>query len=80
MKRQFQSIKSTLANRLRDRRKELGLSQEAMADLTGIDRTYASQIERAVANPSLEVLVNIGDALNLDVADLLRDETRVHDS
>ncbi len=80
MKRQFQSIKSTLANRVRDRRKELGLSQEAMADLTGIDRTYASQIERAVANPSLEVLVNIGNALDLDVVDLLLDQARVRNS
>lgn len=80
VKRQFQSIKSTLANRVRDRRKELGLSQEAMADLTGIDRTYASQIERAVANPSLEVLVNIGNALDLDVVDLLLDQARGRNS
>lgn len=71
MNRQCQAIKSTLANRVRDRRKELGLSQEAMADMTGIDRTYASQIERALANPSLEVLVRIGNALDLDVVDLL---------
>lgn len=44
--------------------------------MTGIDRTYASQIERAVANPSLEVLVRIGNALDLDVVDLLVDKPR----
>ncbi len=47
-----------------------------MADLIGIDRTYASQIERAVANPSLEVLVSISNALDLDVVDLLLDQAR----
>lgn len=61
---------------MRDRRRELGLSQEAMADMTGRDRTYASQIERADANPSLEVLVRLGNALELDLVELLVDKPR----
>jgi transcriptional regulator with XRE-family HTH domain len=72
--RPVQQIKQTLARRVRDRRKELGISQEAMADLVGIDCTYASQIERALANPSLEVLACIGEALDLDLIDLLQDQ------
>lgn len=32
--------------RVRDLRKEKGLSQEAFADLTGIDRSYMGHIER----------------------------------
>lgn len=74
MNRPIQKIKQTLAHQVRDRRKELGISQEAMADLVGIDRTYASQIERAVANPSLEVLASISEALGLDLIDLLQDQ------
>ena len=65
VKRQFEYIKLTLTSRVRDRRKELGMSQEAMVDLLGIDRTDTRQIERTVANPSLEVLVNIGNELDV---------------
>ena len=42
-----------------------------MADKTGIDRTYASQIERAVANPSLTVLCNMANALEITLSQLL---------
>lgn len=72
VKRSAQQIKQTLAQQVRDRRKELGISQEALADLVGIDRTYASQIERAVANPSLEVMAALSEALKLDLIDLLQ--------
>jgi len=47
------------------------ISQEAFADLAGIDRTYASQIERSVANPSLMVLVSIALALEITIEELL---------
>ena len=43
-------LKRGLAQSVKLRRKELGLSQEDLADLAEIDRTYASQIERGVAN------------------------------
>jgi transcriptional regulator with XRE-family HTH domain len=54
------------------RRKALGLSQEDLAALAGIDRTYASQIERRVANPSLGIICAIADVLGCEVAELLR--------
>ena len=50
----------------------MALSQEAFADFAGIDRTYASQIERGIANPSLEVLYGICSSLDLDLQDLFR--------
>lgn len=64
-------LKSSLARSVKLRRKELGLSQEELADLAEIDRTYASQIERGVANPSLEVLFRIAHSLNSDIASLV---------
>jgi transcriptional regulator with XRE-family HTH domain len=45
-----------LADRVRTLRAERGLSQETLAHEVGIDRTYQSQIERGVGNPSLKVL------------------------
>lgn len=44
-------------------RAERGLSQEALALSAGVDRTYVSQLERGIANPSLAILCRIADAL-----------------
>ena len=64
-------LKRGLAQSVKLRRKELGLSQEDLADLAEIDRTYASQIERGVANPSLEVLYRVARSLELELPMLL---------
>jgi transcriptional regulator with XRE-family HTH domain len=53
------------------RRGQLKLSQEDLADKASIDRTYASQIERAIANPSLTVLCNVANALGITLSQLL---------
>ncbi len=68
----FDESRQALADRVRALRAERGLSQEALAHEAGIDRTYASQIERAVGNPSLKVLCAIATALNVELNDLLR--------
>ena len=64
-------LKLSLARSVKLRRKELGLSQEELADLAEIDRTYASQIERGIANPSLEVLYRISRALEIELTKLM---------
>ena len=48
-----------------------GISQEELAFRAGIDRTYASQIERAIANPSLGITCSVADALGCTLIDLL---------
>ena len=60
-------LKRGLAQSVKLRRKELGLSQEDLADLAEIDRTYASQLERGVANPSLEVLYRVARSLEIEL-------------
>ena len=64
-------LKRGLAQNVKLRRKELGLSQEELADMAEIDRTYASQIERGVANPSLEVLYRVARSLEIDLPVLM---------
>lgn len=44
-----------------------GLSQEELAFQAGLDRTYISQIERGVGNPSVLVLLKIAVALGVDL-------------
>jgi hypothetical protein len=61
----------TLATRVKTLRIGLGLSQEAMALEAGIDRSYASQIERGIGNPSLRVICAVAEILGVEPADLL---------
>lgn len=60
-----------LAANVKTRRKELDLSQEALALETEIDRTYISGIERALRNPSLTLIVKLAERLKTTPAALL---------
>jgi transcriptional regulator with XRE-family HTH domain len=57
--------------RIRDLRKTAELSQEAFADVCGLDRTYISGIERGNRNVSLRNIEVIATALNLSIAELM---------
>ena len=60
-----------LAQQVKARRLALNLSQEQMAFEAGIDRTYASQIERGVSNPSLRVICAVAKVLGTSPVELL---------
>ncbi|WP_286758491.1 helix-turn-helix transcriptional regulator [Ralstonia sp. RL] len=60
----------TIGNNLRRIRTESGLSQEQLALDADIDRTYVSQIERGIANPSILMLKKISDCLKVGLSDL----------
>jgi transcriptional regulator with XRE-family HTH domain len=68
----FIKTKGVLATNIRAFRLSAGLSQEDLALLAGIDRTYASQIEREVSNPSLKVLCSLAEVLKVNLEDLLK--------
>lgn len=57
---------------VRERRIELGMSQERLAGTAGINRSYIGDIERGARNPALGTLVKLARALELDVAELIR--------
>ena len=59
------------ANKLKKLRKEHNLSQEELALLCGIDRTYVGRIEKLKRNPSLIILQKIADGLKIKINDLL---------
>lgn len=52
-------------------RNEKGLSQETLADLAQIHRTYVSQIERGLKYPTIYVLVQISKALDVKLSELI---------
>ena len=63
---------------IRERRKELGLSQEGLAGEAGLDRTYVGGLERGERNPTLRVLWRLSAALQLSPGDLMaRTEARL---
>lgn len=64
------TILSRFGQRLREKRTELGLSQEAFADKCGLDRTYISGIERGKRNVSLINIETLAKALGISVSEL----------
>jgi len=56
---------------VRELRSEKGISQEELAALTELDRTYISGIERGKRNLSLKNILKIASALNVTASQLL---------
>ena len=57
---------------LRQARMDLGLSQERLAEVAQLDRSYIGEIERGSVSPSLTTLVKLASALKLPPSVLLR--------
>lgn len=68
----MEDIRVTVGRTVRQARQRAGLSQEALADKAGIDRTYVSGVERGLRNPTVTILARLAAALGIEVADLLR--------
>ena len=58
---------------LRNFRKQAGMSQEKLAELCGLHRTYVGAVERGERNISLLNIVALAHALNARPAELLED-------
>jgi transcriptional regulator with XRE-family HTH domain len=65
------SIRATLAKNVLAFRKAHGLSQEALADLCELHRTYIGSVEREERNVSLSTLEVFSQALGVSVVELL---------
>ncbi len=61
---------------VRERRKRLGLSQEAFADKAGIHRTYASSIELGKVQVSIGIAEKLAEALEAPLSQVWRDVER----
>lgn len=60
-----------LGKKIQRRRKELGYTQEELAELVKLSRTHMGHIEQGRKSPSLEVLEKIARALRVKVKDLI---------
>jgi transcriptional regulator with XRE-family HTH domain len=64
------SAQQKLGKRIKQLRKEVGLTQEKLAIATGLSQTYISGIESGTRNPSIKTLDKIGKALDVKLSDL----------
>ncbi|MEK6189968.1 MAG: helix-turn-helix domain-containing protein [Carnobacterium alterfunditum] len=68
-------VKLLFGKIVRQKRITKGISQEELAFTSGLHRTYISEIERGLRNVSLENIVKIANALNVEPKDLLEFNT-----
>jgi transcriptional regulator with XRE-family HTH domain len=62
----------TMAIRLKELRKERGMSQEDLAARASISRTYLARLETARQDPTLSTLEKLAKALKVPVEKLLK--------
>lgn len=62
-----------LAANMRARRAELGISQEKLAELADLHRTYVSTVERSQRNIGIDGVERIARALKLKMSELLQE-------
>lgn len=65
------NINELFGKRIKEKRLQLNISQETLANLANIDRTYLPDIERGNRNVSLFVADKIAKALNIPLKDLI---------
>lgn len=59
-----------LGKNIKKRRKEMGLTQQELADKLDISLNFMGKIEVAFSKPALDTLIKIAEVLNTSVSDL----------
>ncbi|MDR0926629.1 MAG: helix-turn-helix domain-containing protein [Ignavibacteria bacterium] len=65
-----QSILNKFGDRVRELRTKKGLSQEKLAELANLHRTYIGMIERSETNITLANIEKIANALNVSMSEI----------
>jgi transcriptional regulator with XRE-family HTH domain len=63
---------AAIADRVAERRQELGLSQRELAELTGTTQSAIARLEAGGRPPRIDTLLRIADALDCDLLVELR--------
>lgn len=67
-------ITNKIGERIRELRSRSGISQEALAHLADLDRTYVNSVENGKRNISIENIEKIAKALDISVKDFFDDK------
>ena len=68
-------IKANVGNRIRELRKIKGISQETLAGIADIDRTYMTSVENGKRNISIVNIEKIATALGVSIKDFFNDSS-----
>ena len=71
MTQDYEQLRLQLAENIRLMRRVKNLTQEQLALMAEVDRTYVSQIERCTNTPSLLVLCKLANILEITTDQLL---------
>ena len=71
MARPTDSRQRALGEAVRRIRKERGLTQDALHDVSGVHRNHLSAIERGALNPSYQTMLRVADALEVPLSKLV---------
>lgn len=71
MHARMRQARATFAANLRRERTARNLSQEALADLAGLHRTYVGSVERGERNISIDNMERLASAFGVDLRTLL---------
>lgn len=63
--------RKAFGKKIRKLREDRHLSQEDLAEITGLHRTYISGIERGIRNPTLMIIAKFAKALQTSTAELM---------
>lgn len=72
MEEEFKTMRRSIGRIISEARRSKGISQEELAHRAEIDRTYISQIERGIGNPSLFIVFRVAQSLDLTLAKLFQ--------
>lgn len=53
---------------IKERRREIGVTQEQLSDVSGVSLSYIKLVEAGKANPTVSVLETLLDCLGLEIA------------
>lgn len=72
MKKKHIKARVLFSQNLRQLRAEKNISQERLADIAGLHRTYVSSVERCERNLTIDSMEKLAQALNVDIRELLK--------
>lgn len=71
LRKEVEPLLVSLGKVIRERRVQLGMSQEELAEKSGLHRTYVSDVERGIRNLTLGALWFLSTGLGLNLKDII---------
>ncbi len=66
------NVKKQFGNKLKKIRKSKSITQEKLSEMSNMDRSYISDVERGVKNISLEKINKLATALEVPLSELFK--------